>query len=51
VLVDLCRPLESIEGRQWCMTMDPAAEERRRAFFRTQYRAVESEVIGLAVKW
>ena len=26
-------------------------EERRRQFFRTQYRAVESEVIGLAVVW
>lgn len=26
-------------------------EERRRLFFRTQYRAVESEVVGLAVVW
>jgi iron only hydrogenase large subunit-like protein len=26
-------------------------EEKRRRFFRTQYRAVESEVVGLAVVW
>lgn len=26
-------------------------EETRRSLFRTQYRAVESEVIGMAVKW
>jgi Iron only hydrogenase large subunit, C-terminal domain len=26
-------------------------EKRRRGFFRTQYRAVESEVVGLAVVW
>ena len=31
--------------------MDEAAESRRRGFFRTQYRAVESEVVGLGVKW
>ncbi|KAH9858613.1 iron hydrogenase [Lenzites betulinus] len=27
------------------------SEARRRQLFRTQYRAVESEVVGLAVKW
>jgi hypothetical protein len=31
------------QARRW--------EERRRRFFRTQYRAVESEVVGLAVVW
>jgi len=31
--------------------MDDVAEARRRAYFRTQYRAVESEVVGLGVKW
>lgn len=30
---------------------DLEREESRRKFFRTQYRAVESEVIGLAVVW
>jgi hypothetical protein len=31
--------------------MGESVEARRRAFFRTQYRAVESEVVGLGVKW
>lgn len=35
----------------WMARMDEAAEARRRAYFRTQYRAVESEVVGLGVKW
>jgi len=30
---------------------DETAEARRRGLFRTQYRAVESEVVGLGVKW
>ncbi|KAI9463653.1 iron hydrogenase [Lactarius psammicola] len=30
---------------------DDVAEVRRRALFRTEYRAVESEVVGLGVKW
>ena len=30
---------------------DSTGEARRRGFFRTQYRAVESEVVGLGVKW
>ncbi|KAG6874473.1 hypothetical protein C0995_010383 [Termitomyces sp. Mi166 len=30
---------------------DTAREETRRRFFRTEYRAVESEVVGLAVVW
>ncbi|KAI0645503.1 iron hydrogenase [Trametes meyenii] len=35
----------------WMSTLDGPAEERRQQLFRTQYRAVESEVVGLAVKW
>jgi iron only hydrogenase large subunit-like protein len=35
----------------WATSMDDASEELRRKHFRTQYRAVESEVVGLAVKW
>jgi len=35
----------------WTARTDEAAEARRRAYFRTQYRAVESEVVGLGVKW
>ncbi|KAG9316353.1 iron hydrogenase [Chiua virens] len=50
VLVDMCRPVEA--GRRgWGDDMDSGAEARRRELFRTQYRAVVSEVIGLAVKW
>ncbi|KAG6378185.1 iron hydrogenase [Boletus reticuloceps] len=46
VLVAMCRP-EAADRRA-----DSGAEERRRELlFRTDYRAVESEVIGLAVKW
>lgn len=35
----------------WTARMDDVAEARRRGYFRTQYRAVESEVVGLGVKW
>ena len=35
----------------WSSVMDGEAETRRKTLFRTQYRAVESEVVGLAVKW
>ena len=51
ILVDLCRPQEREVDSVWDTLMDSAAESRRRSFFRTQYRVVESEVIGLAVKW
>ncbi|TFY77186.1 hypothetical protein EWM64_g6829 [Hericium alpestre] len=55
VLVELCAPEErGAKGKdetRWGAVMDAKAEERRRALFRTEYRAVESEVIGLAVKW
>ncbi|KAI0769604.1 iron hydrogenase [Trametes elegans] len=36
---------------EWMASLDEQAEERRRKLFRTQYREVESEVVGLAVKW
>ena len=39
VMVDLC----GHDGFKWT--------ERRRELFRTEYRAVESDVVGLAVKW
>ncbi|PCH43748.1 iron hydrogenase [Wolfiporia cocos MD-104 SS10] len=50
ILQDLCQPNTS-EAIRWNTTMDDEAEARRRRLFRTQYRAVESEVNGLAVKW
>ncbi|KAH9948998.1 iron hydrogenase [Amylocystis lapponica] len=51
-LVDLCRPKDlSHTTAEWSTQLDDEAEARRRRFFRTQYRAVESEVVGLAVKW
>ncbi|TFK87095.1 iron hydrogenase [Polyporus arcularius HHB13444] len=41
-----------VEGKvEWTTKLDDAAESRRQRLFRTQYRAVESEVVGLAVKW
>lgn len=50
VQADMCQPEEA--GRmRWDAEMDAGAESRRRELFRTNYRAVESEVIGLAVKW
>lgn len=36
---------------EWSTRMDDAAEEARQRYFRTQYRAVESEVVGIQVKW
>jgi hypothetical protein len=36
---------------RWGTLMDENAESQRQRLFRTQYKAVESEVIGLAVKW
>jgi iron only hydrogenase large subunit-like protein len=48
---DLCG-LASEEGFvSWGQTMNKTSDEKRRALFRTQYRAVESEVLGIAVKW
>ena len=50
ILAELCHPKGSAP-RSWTDTMDEDAEALRRKYFRTQYRAVESEVVGLAVKW
>jgi iron only hydrogenase large subunit-like protein len=49
ILVDLCAPRQDVSN--WSMSMDEEAEARRRSLFRTQYRAVQSEVTGLTVKW
>ncbi|GJJ06059.1 hypothetical protein Clacol_000247 [Clathrus columnatus] len=58
VLHDICLPLESqpyseidIDNTFWMRKLDSKAESRRSEFFRTSYRKVESEVVGLAVKW
>ncbi|KAI0344850.1 iron hydrogenase [Trametopsis cervina] len=51
VLVEMCKPEGHETPPSWPVSMDQAAEGRRQGYFRTQYRAIESEVIGLAVKW
>jgi hypothetical protein len=53
VLKELCAPMEEQQKEQETMdgSAGPTAEVRRRRLFRTQYRVVESEVIGLGVKW
>lgn len=51
VLAELCKPTVRPGEKEWGAQMNEEAEERRRSLFRTQYRAVESEVVGLAVKW
>ncbi|KAG9103262.1 Cytosolic Fe-S cluster assembly factor nar1 [Ceratobasidium sp. 370] len=50
ILRDLCQPKASGCDR-WSDEMDEQAESSRRALFRTSFRAVESEVVGLAVQW
>jgi hypothetical protein len=61
VLKELCAPvkqrqrLQEEEGGEGFGSadtrVDEMAEMRRRGLFRTQYRVVESEVVGLGVKW
>ncbi|KAH9940508.1 iron hydrogenase [Epithele typhae] len=51
VLVEATRAKGMGEIVGWDVRLDEEAEGRRTMMFRTQYRAVESEVIGLAVKW
>ena len=51
VSADRTRPPGPGRRNFWMARMDEDAEARRRAYFRTQYRAVESEVVGLGVKW
>ena len=50
ILNETCHPKDTL-AFSWADHMDPPAEALRRKYFRTQYRAVEGEVIGLAVKW
>ncbi|TFK54222.1 iron hydrogenase [Heliocybe sulcata] len=50
ILTEMCRPIGG-QSEDWMGSMDAEAERLRRAYFRTSYRAVESEVVGLAVKW
>lgn len=50
ILREACKP-ETAQVQSWTESMDDKAESRRQKLFRTQYHAVESEVIGLAVKW
>ena len=50
VLNEACKPKDTSVG-SWADSMNDEAEALRRKYFRTQYRAVEGEVIGLAVKW
>lgn len=50
VLEETCKPKDA-HVSSWMDSLDESAERRRRNIFRTQYRAVESEVVGLAVKW
>ncbi|KAG8747168.1 Cytosolic Fe-S cluster assembly factor nar1 [Ceratobasidium sp. 414] len=49
ILRDLCQP--KCVSDKWSDEMDEQAESSRRALFRTSFRAVESEVVGLAVQW
>ncbi|KAI6032963.1 iron hydrogenase [Pisolithus orientalis] len=51
VKVELCRPQDSASQFDWSSPMDAEAERRRRELLRTRYRAVESDIVGLTVKW
>lgn len=48
ILNDLCGQQDMV---RWSDTMDEKGEDLRKQLFRTQYRAVESEVLGIQVKW
>ena len=50
MLHEMCQ-CDATPGLSWSESMDERAEVRRRMLFRTEYRAVESEVDGLLVKW
>lgn len=50
ILHELCR-YDVTSVLSWSDSMYEKAEAQRRALFRTEYRAVESEVDGLLVKW
>jgi iron only hydrogenase large subunit-like protein len=50
VLHEICQS-DPVPGLSWFESMNEKAEAQRRALFRTEYRAVESEVDGLLVRW
>jgi len=50
MLHEICRS-DSVPVLSWSESMDDKAEAQRKALFRTEYRAVESEVDGLFVQW
>lgn len=50
MLHEICQ-FDAVPGLSWSESMDEKAEAQRRTLFRTEYRAVESEVDGLLVKW
>ena len=50
VLREVCHR-DASPGLTWSDSIDERAETQRRTLFRTEYRAVESEVDGLLVKW
>ena len=52
ILEEVTKSSQKSEGPVvWTTKLDKEAEATRQRLFRTQYRAVESEVVGLAVKW
>ncbi|KZT41487.1 iron hydrogenase [Sistotremastrum suecicum HHB10207 ss-3] len=50
ILKDLCLPASDSDVG-WNANLDGDAETKRNELFRTAYRRVESDVVGLAVKW
>jgi hypothetical protein len=50
MLHEICQS-DAVPGLSWFASMDEKTEAQRRALFRTEYRAVESEVDGLLVRW
>lgn len=55
VLHELCSPDTPFDNNKtpasWNETLSEAAEARRCSLFRTQYRAVQADVPGIAVQW
>ncbi|KAG9126074.1 Cytosolic Fe-S cluster assembly factor nar1 [Ceratobasidium sp. 392] len=51
ILRELCTSGFVSGGDRWSSEMNEQAESLRRALFRTNFRAVESDVVGLAVQW
>ncbi|KAF8504241.1 iron hydrogenase [Hysterangium stoloniferum] len=55
VLKEMCNLRQDTDlpadNRMWMQSMESKAEARRREIFRTNYRKIDNEVVGLAVKW